>query len=165
MPNYQRIVLKLSGEVLAGGSSFGIDPERVKSLAEEIAEVARTTGPGSVEGRGIILGDLFSRATGPEAEFMVRLLGGELRQGALEGLLTEAVAAAAGLKAAVVRRALMLQGAGSAFAPRLDNRRPLSPMLTACRPPSRPCSTCSISSSSRSICFVAARRRTASSRT
>src|ERR1700752_4452987 len=42
MPKYQRIVLKLSGEVLAGGSSFGIDPERVKSLAEEIAEVART---------------------------------------------------------------------------------------------------------------------------
>src|SRR5271154_4547974 len=42
MPKFQRIVLKLSGEVLAGGSSFGIDPERVKSLAEEIAEVART---------------------------------------------------------------------------------------------------------------------------
>jgi uridylate kinase len=42
MPKYQRIVLKLSGEVLAGGSSFGIDPERVKSLSEEIAEVART---------------------------------------------------------------------------------------------------------------------------
>src|SRR5271156_892177 len=42
MPKYQRIVLKLRGEVLAGGSSFGIDPERVKSLAAEIAEVART---------------------------------------------------------------------------------------------------------------------------
>ena len=43
MPKYQRVVLKLSGEVLAGGgSSFGIDPERVKSLSEEIAEVART---------------------------------------------------------------------------------------------------------------------------
>src|SRR5271167_4234072 len=42
MPKYQRIVLKLSGEVLAGGSAFGIDPARVKSLSEEIAEVART---------------------------------------------------------------------------------------------------------------------------
>jgi len=42
MPKYQRIVLKLSGEALAGGSAFGIDPERVKSLAAEIAEVART---------------------------------------------------------------------------------------------------------------------------
>jgi uridylate kinase len=40
-PRYQRILLKLSGEVLAGGASFGIDAERVRSLAEEIAEVAR----------------------------------------------------------------------------------------------------------------------------
>ena len=40
MPQYQRIVLKLSGEVLAGSGRFGIDPERVRSLAEEIAEVA-----------------------------------------------------------------------------------------------------------------------------
>ena len=41
MPQYERIVLKLSGEVLAGGGRFGIDPERVRSLAEEIAEVAK----------------------------------------------------------------------------------------------------------------------------
>jgi uridylate kinase len=42
MPKYQRIVLKLSGEALAGGGAFGVDPQRVKSLAAEIAEVART---------------------------------------------------------------------------------------------------------------------------
>src|SRR6202521_1001659 len=42
MPKYQRIVLKLSGEALAGGGSFGVDPERVKSLAAEIGEVAKT---------------------------------------------------------------------------------------------------------------------------
>ena len=42
MARYQRVLLKLSGEVLAGGASFGIDPERVKSLALEVAEVART---------------------------------------------------------------------------------------------------------------------------
>ncbi len=41
MPQYQRIVLKLSGEVLAGGGKFGIDPERVRSLADEMAEVAK----------------------------------------------------------------------------------------------------------------------------
>jgi uridylate kinase len=41
-PRYKRILLKLSGEVLAGGASFGIDPEQVRALAEEIAEVART---------------------------------------------------------------------------------------------------------------------------
>src|SRR5882762_6872952 len=39
-PKYKRILLKLSGEVMAGGGEFGIDPERVKSLAAEVAEVA-----------------------------------------------------------------------------------------------------------------------------
>src|SRR4051812_30227819 len=39
---YQRILLKLSGEVLAGGAAFGIDAEKVKSLAREVADVAAT---------------------------------------------------------------------------------------------------------------------------
>lgn len=42
MAKYERILLKLSGEVLAGGDRFGIDPARVASLAAEVAEVART---------------------------------------------------------------------------------------------------------------------------
>jgi len=42
MPKYQRIVLKLSGEVLAGGATFGINAVRVQSLAAEIADVSRT---------------------------------------------------------------------------------------------------------------------------
>jgi uridylate kinase len=42
MPAYKRILLKLSGEVLAGGASFGIDAERVRTLASEVAEVAAT---------------------------------------------------------------------------------------------------------------------------
>jgi uridylate kinase len=40
MPAHKRILLKLSGEVLAGGASFGIDAERVKRLAQEVGEVA-----------------------------------------------------------------------------------------------------------------------------
>jgi uridylate kinase len=40
MPSYQRILLKLSGEALAGGATFGIDAERVKALAREVADVA-----------------------------------------------------------------------------------------------------------------------------
>ena len=42
MPKYTRILLKLSGEVLAGEGSFGVDSARVMALAGEIAEVART---------------------------------------------------------------------------------------------------------------------------
>lgn len=41
-PRYKRILLKLSGEVLAGGAGFGVDPERVRQLADEIAEIARS---------------------------------------------------------------------------------------------------------------------------
>ena len=42
MPRFQRVLLKLSGEVLAGGAHFGIDPDRLKALASELAEVAAT---------------------------------------------------------------------------------------------------------------------------
>jgi uridylate kinase len=42
VPKYQRILLKLSGEVLAGHGSFGIDPARVESMAAEVAEVAQS---------------------------------------------------------------------------------------------------------------------------
>jgi uridylate kinase len=42
MRKYQRILLKLSGEVMAGSQTFGIDAERVMSLAQEVAEVARS---------------------------------------------------------------------------------------------------------------------------
>lgn len=42
MPKYNRILLKLSGEALAGGAPFGIDPKRVGELAAEVAEVAKT---------------------------------------------------------------------------------------------------------------------------
>ena len=40
MPGYRRILLKLSGEALAGGGSFGIDAGRVKELAHEVADVS-----------------------------------------------------------------------------------------------------------------------------
>ena len=40
MPGYRRILLKLSGEVLAGGAAFGINADRVKSLSREVADVA-----------------------------------------------------------------------------------------------------------------------------
>ena len=42
MPTYQRILLKISGEALAGANSFGLDPDRVRSLAAEVASVALT---------------------------------------------------------------------------------------------------------------------------
>ena len=42
MPQYRRILLKISGEALAGPLSFGLEPDRVTALAAEVAGVART---------------------------------------------------------------------------------------------------------------------------
>ena len=63
-------------------------------------EIAGISGPGSQAARRERLADLFGRATETERDFLTRLILGELRQGALEGLLVEAIAEAAGLPAA-----------------------------------------------------------------
>ncbi len=68
------------------------------------------TGKGSQAARREELVSLFGAATDVERQFLLSLLGGELRQGALEGVMADAVARAAGLPAADVRRAAMLAG-------------------------------------------------------
>src|SRR6185295_12608405 len=101
-------------------------------------------GKGSAARRQQALEALFAQATAREQTFLSRLLLGELRQGALEGVMADAIAAAAGLPAAEVRRAIMLGGAippvavaaladGSAALERfrLKLYKPLSPMLAS----------------------------------
>jgi DNA ligase-1 len=88
--------------------------------------------------------DLFGRATAPEQELLRGLLTGELRQGALEGVMVDAVAKAAGAPLADVRRAAMLRGAVGPVAQaalasgadglaqfRLEVGRPVQPMLAS----------------------------------
>ncbi len=86
----------------------------VDATLERIAGVA---GAGSAAQRKALLGQLFARATPVEAEFLARLMVGELRQGALEGLMIDAVAAAAGIEPGIVRRAAMAGGGIAAIAP------------------------------------------------
>jgi DNA ligase 1 len=81
--------------------------EGVDRVFEELRAIS---GAGSTRARQKRLRDLFMTATGDEQEFLIKLLFGELRQGALEGVLVEAVARAAKLPAAPVRRAAMLAG-------------------------------------------------------
>jgi len=75
-----------------------------------LTQVAATTGAGSVASRSALLATLFDRATPPEQDFLHRLLLGELRQGALAGVMVDAVARAAGVPVDRVRRAHMLSG-------------------------------------------------------
>jgi ATP-dependent DNA ligase I len=100
-----------------------------------------------VAARKSLVGELFGRATGDEQQFLFGLLSGELRQGALEGVMTEAVARAAAVPVAQVRRAMMLRGSLGAVAAAalagggealaafgLEVGRPVRPMLAASAP-------------------------------
>ena len=110
-------------------------------------------GQGSQAERRRLLAGLLREATGSERQFLVRLLAGDLRQGALDGVMTDAIAAAAAVPAAEVRRAHQLAGSlasaaeaalganGDAEAARSALRtvglrvgRPIRPMLAASAP-------------------------------
>lgn len=75
------------------------------------AQMAQLSGPGSTTQRQALTARMFAAATAPEQELLRGLVTGELRQGALDALLLDAVADAAGVPATTVRRAAMLAGA------------------------------------------------------
>jgi DNA ligase-1 len=89
----------------ARGASLTID-----DLDRAISAVQGMTGGGSAAKRKQTLGELLGRATDLEADFVNRLFTGELRQGALGGLMVDAIAKAAGVSGELARRALMLSG-------------------------------------------------------
>src|SRR5262245_14551226 len=76
----------------------------------ELARLSELRGQGSAAERAERLAALFSRATGSEQNFLARLLLGELRQGALEGIMLDAIGRAAGVPAGKVRAAAMRAG-------------------------------------------------------
>jgi DNA ligase-1 len=82
----------------------------IADVDRAITEIELATGSGSATKRRWLLADLLSTATGAEAHFLRRLLTGELRQGALAGVMVEAIAKAAGVGSPTARRALMLSG-------------------------------------------------------
>ena len=96
-------------------ASLSVSPSEAASLTipavdEALTALAECAGAGSQGERNRILTALMSSSTAPEQSFLRRLLTGELRQGALEGVMTDAVAKAAGVPLATVRRAAMLSG-------------------------------------------------------
>ncbi len=82
----------------------------VADVDARFGEIGTTAGKGSQTRRTELLAALFAAATDIEQTFLRRLLTGELRQGALVGVMADAVAKAAELPAAAVRRAAMLGG-------------------------------------------------------
>ena len=123
------------------------DPITITELDGTLIELAGTTGAGSVGARAQLIDSLLGRATSAEMDFIGDLLTGGLRQGALEGVMAEAVAKAAEVPAAAVRRACMLAGnlghtAAIALAEGregleavgLEVLRPVQPMLASTAP-------------------------------
>jgi len=119
----------------------------VAGVDEAFSRIGSQSGKGSAAERKRLIGEVLAAATSDEQYFLVRLLSGELRQGALDGVMTDAVARAADVPVAQVRRAVMLRGslpavAGAALSggtAALDGfgllvGQPLKPMLAASEP-------------------------------
>ncbi len=116
----------------------------VADAAHELEALRTLTGKGSTAAREQQLRALLARATATEQDFIARLLLDELRQGALEGVMSDAIAAAAELPPSEVRRAVMLAGAVGPVAAaalecgaaglarfRLSLYEPIGPMLAS----------------------------------
>ena len=90
MRPYRRILLKISGEALAGPLSFGLDPDRVTELAKEVAEVARAgvqiglvLGGGNIF-RGIAAAHHMDRVQGDHMGMLATVINALAFQDALE---------------------------------------------------------------------------------
>ncbi|WP_069160704.1 ATP-dependent DNA ligase [Nocardia altamirensis] len=116
----------------------------VSAVDDALTELAGTSGSGSTARRKALLSALWTAATADEQAFLLRLLTGELRQGALTAIVAEAVAVAAEVPIDLVRRAYMLSGAlpvtaiaaltggvEALGAFRLEVGRPIQPMLAS----------------------------------
>ncbi|GAA2434966.1 ATP-dependent DNA ligase [Streptomyces macrosporus] len=114
----------------------------VRRVDRALDGIAAVSGKGAQAERGRLLREVLSAATEEEQGFLIRLLGGELRQGALDAFAVEGLAAAVGAEPAEVRRAVMVGGSLGAVAEallargpaalvdfRLDVGRPVLPML------------------------------------
>ena len=114
----------------------------VRDIDHMLSSIAATMGAGSVAARAVILRDVLTRATAAETEFTQQVLLGEVRQGALAGIISDGVAIAADVPKPLLRRATMLRGdlaATAAIATRagvagleavnLTVGRPIGPML------------------------------------
>jgi len=118
----------------------------VREVHDTFDRLAALEGAGSQQARTTAVADLFGRATADEQRWLAGLVTGELRQGALDAQVQEAMAAAAGVKTTAVRRAAMLAGSTVAIATTafdgeqalaaigLEVGRPVLPMLAASAP-------------------------------
>ncbi|WP_030902203.1 ATP-dependent DNA ligase [Streptomyces sp. NRRL F-5126] len=98
----------------------------LREVDAAFSALAAVSGAGAQARRRRLVGELLGAATEPEQRFLVGVVSGEVRQGALDALAVEALAVAAGAPPAEVRRAVMLAGAVGPVAERLLSEGPAS---------------------------------------
>ncbi|WP_151475401.1 ATP-dependent DNA ligase [Streptomyces albicerus] len=91
----------------------------VRDVDARLTELGQVSGTGSQAQRARLVGELMGAATEPEQRFLLGLLSGEVRQGALDAVAVEGLAQATGAPSADVRRAVMLAGSLQTVARRL----------------------------------------------
>lgn len=91
----------------------------IREADDAVTALAAVAGPGSQAERRRLVQALLGAATGEEQRFLIALLSGEVRQGALDAVAGEALAQATGAPSADVRRAVMLAGSLQSVAERL----------------------------------------------
>ena len=94
-------------QAAAANSAAGSATLSIVDVDRRLAELAAIRGAGSTAARAAALGEMFSLATQDEQRFLLHLLSGELRQGALAGVMIDAIAVATAIPVAQVRRAAM----------------------------------------------------------
>jgi DNA ligase-1 len=102
-------VLGVRGLPRVRGEAAG-PPLSLGDVAAAFADVAAASGAGSRQARDRVLAALAARATNDEAEFIARIIGGEMRTGVSDGLVLEAIGAASGADLATARRAALFLG-------------------------------------------------------
>lgn len=110
VPRQGRIGVGYAAVYRTNTQPAGMASLTVHEIDQGISEIEAATGSGSTGERRQLLDALLGRATAEEADFLKHLLTGELRQGALGGIMADAVAKAAGVPTELARRALMLSG-------------------------------------------------------
>ena len=126
----------------AAGRAAGEAALAIIEVDRRLEEIAGIRGAGSASRRSSALRELFAVSTAVEQEFLMRLLMGDLRQGALAGVMIDAIAVAAALPAQEVRRAAMyskslgatahaalVEGKAGLTHFQLETLSPLAPML------------------------------------
>ncbi len=109
-PRQGRVGVGWRGVAAATGAPAAEPSLTVAELDAGLDRLAAASGTGSSAERARLLHEMFGRATDREQGFIARVLLGEVRTGALEGVVTDAVARAAERSVDVVRRAAMLSG-------------------------------------------------------